>query len=112
MTDSLRLGRRIKVQVINKEFITAIDVDGTLIKTGTLEPIQVHIDFLRLQKRRGHTILVWSMNGWEHAETVIKHLKLEDQVDYIMSKPIKHVDDCSNVADIIGNRIFLAKEEK
>jgi predicted HAD superfamily phosphohydrolase YqeG len=101
-----------KMQVITNELVVCCDVDDTLIKVGTSNPIEVHTDFLKSLKNRGYTVIVWSANGYAHAGNVVSYLGLADYVDFCMTKPIKHIDDKTQVEDIIGRRIFLAKEEK
>lgn len=45
------------------------------------------------KKTRGYGIIAWSANGKEWAEKVVTALELEQYVDYIMTKPMKYLDD-------------------
>jgi len=109
---------------LNNDNTTAFDVDQTLIKwlskydcgmmeleygeeTVMLDPHYSHIRFLKHCKQRGDFIIVWSQNGVEWAEKVVKALDLEKYVDVVMAKPTRHVDDKEDVASIVGNRIFI-----
>lgn len=49
----------------------------------------------------GFVVIVWSTSGHEWAEQVVKALKLENEVDYVMSKPHRMFDDCENIADTL-----------
>lgn len=68
---------------------------------------KAHIRFLKHCKERGDFIVVWSQNGAEWAEKIVKALNLQDYVDVVMAKPTRHVDDKENIPDIVGNRIFI-----
>lgn len=101
------------MQIIRSEYITFWDVDETLVMhdikgspyciavDDTLNPdkrIRVipnsnMIRLLKEEKHRGATVLVWSKGGYEWATNVIKALKLEEHVDYVLSKPIAYFDD-------------------
>lgn len=52
-----------------------------------------HIELLINLKAIGWNIVVWSQGGSDHAERVIKALKLEKYVDIILPKPESYVDD-------------------
>jgi|ERR1019366_275061 FMN phosphatase YigB (HAD superfamily) len=69
-------------------------------------PNENHIDLMKKHKARGMTIIVWSAGGVEHAESVIKALKLEEFVDAVFSKPSGYVDDL-DVSEWIGRRIYI-----
>lgn len=97
--------------VIRKsELPVVIDVDETLIKDPksdndltlsfdyygvftTKVPIQRHIDLLKSYKARGYEVTVWSANGYQWAEEVVRVLRLETYVDHVATKPTKYVDD-------------------
>ena len=118
--------------VANSEQIICFDCDDTLIMwdmnhvqpfDGSVEvkcpwdtsttyhrPHQRHIDFLKKQKAKGMTVVVWSAGGTKWAEAVVKSLKLEDHVDFVMSKPQKWVDDLPKAEDVLGVRIYLSEE--
>jgi len=110
------------MEVIQNELVVVCDVDGTLItpdKKGGISlpygsgiqqyaPIQAHVDLLKEYKKRGFTVIVWSMAGFSHALRVVEALKLQRYVDTVMTKPSKHIDDKEDVGSIIGTRVFIA----
>ncbi len=59
----------------------------------TVAPIRVHVNLMKEFKAVGWQVVVWSAGGADHAERVIKLLKMEDYVDLIVSKPQVYVDD-------------------
>jgi FMN phosphatase YigB (HAD superfamily) len=85
------------------------DIDGTMVLYGKegktvkfnyhgiedryLTPHTGHISFLKALKARGFTIFLFSNNGWQWCREVARQLKIEDVVDYGMTKPQKVVDD-------------------
>lgn len=98
------------VLIIPNDKILPVDIDGTLIEyvgkndcdfvleygglTVPLRKKRMNIALMKHHKTtRGYTILVWSANGKEWAETVIRKLKLQEYVDIIMTKPCKLLDD-------------------
>ena len=100
------------MKVIESEQVWFFDCDDTLIlwdRAGTggatyitcpydLSEYAVGIhggnsQLLKEKKARGCTIVVWSQGGYKWAEAVVKHLGLEQHVDYVMSKPIGICDD-------------------
>lgn len=115
---------------IEGENIVACDVDETLIlwhsdcpteqkisitcpyggDTRLFKVHQPHVDFLKKNKGRGNTIIVWSAAGVLWAEAVVKALSIGDYVDYILSKPSKLIDDLTP-NEIFPCRIYL-KDEK
>lgn len=80
-------------------------------KTVFLKPHQVHCRLLRQYKGRGFTVIVWSKAGYAWAETAVKVLDLEKYVDYVMTKPDRHIDDATKIEDIIGNRVYFEDKE-
>ena len=58
-----------------------------------LRPNYKTIQYLKEYKAKGHTIVIWSAGSYLWAETVVKTLKLEDIVDFCMSKPDVCLDD-------------------
>lgn len=58
-----------------------------------LVPNEEVINNLKQNKATGGAIVVWSAGGYLWAEEVVKVLGLKDQVDLIMSKPTRYVDD-------------------
>lgn len=112
--------------VIKNEQVIMCDIDDTLImwqkrKTGCAEvdvtcphsgrkytlPINFgNLKVLKDRKARGSTIIVWSAGGFAWAKAVVEAMKLQDHVDFIMSKPIGYIDDKS--ADkILGEHIYI-----
>lgn len=69
-----------------------------------------HVGFLKKQKAKGYSVIVWSASGTAWAEAVVKKLGLEDYVDFVMSKPIKWVDDLPNPEHLVGRHIYLDPE--
>lgn len=69
-----------------------------------------HVSFLKKQKAKGYTVIVWSASGTKWAEAVINKLGLNDYVDFVMSKPIKWVDDMPNPEHLVGTHIYLDPE--
>lgn len=66
-----------------------------------------HVGFLKKQKSKGYTVIVWSSSGTGWAKAVVDALELEPYVDFVMSKPGKYVDDLPDANDILGNHIYL-----
>lgn len=103
------------MQVINNDHVICFDVDDTLIMwncvpfdedSGAVQifdvdqkfsawviPHQEHIDLLKRYKAKGKVVIVWSQSGFEWVECVVKALKLEEYVDFCMTKPEKYIDD-------------------
>lgn len=63
----------------------AFDVHGTLIRPTEEETLAV-VEFLKILKRAGHYIIVWSGDDIEQIEPVIKELKIQNFVDLITTK--------------------------
>lgn len=121
------------MKVLRESSIIAFDVDETLIYWLTKDrydnflPLEkdklltlkyggelcffkkheAHIRFLKHCKERGDYVEVWSANGFEWAEKVVKALNLEHHVDVARSKPSRHVDDKTDIPSIVGNHIFI-----
>lgn len=112
------------MKTISSEMINMIDIDDTLIMENPVEvdfhyidiytgknvgakKHKLHIEQLIKHKERGFTNIVWSGNGYKHAENIIKCLGLEKYVDYCMSKPCKHWDDLKDANDILKARVYL-----
>jgi hydroxymethylpyrimidine pyrophosphatase-like HAD family hydrolase len=98
------------MKVIENENIIKIDIDDTIImhkvkpnsRTVTVDFYgemkefgvhEEHVKLLKNYKARGFIIVLWSGNGYKHAETVAKALNLEPYVDYVMTKPNRVIDD-------------------
>lgn len=115
------------MKVLKTEKLLFVDVDDTLImwqwepeynektifykdpytnKRFEVLPNRPNITLLKEKAFRGFTVVVWSAGGWQHAEAVVKALKLASYVDYVMSKPTAYVDD-KDVNDWFPMRIYL-----
>jgi len=119
------------VKVIKNELICCFDVDDTLLMwehknketagvyfkdphdgaMHLLVPHKKHIKLLKDLKSRGYTIIVWSGGGYAWAKAVVETLKLEDYVDFCMSKVTKYVDDLQ-AEEVLGSRIYLKHEDE
>lgn len=85
-----------------------IEVQDPLNKSETIT-VGVHAPMVRLLKEeyaRGAHVIVWSMGGYEWAESVIKALGLYDHVHQIMSKPIVYFDD-KPIEEWLRYRVYL-----
>lgn len=69
-----------------------------------------HVAFLKKQKAKGYTVVVWSAGGTAWAEAVVLKLGIEGYVDIVMSKPQKYVDDILDANHILGNHIYLSED--
>ena len=54
---------------------------------------QSHVKLLKNCKSQSKQIIVWSAQGWQWCEVVVKSLKIEDYVDLCIGKPHIIVDD-------------------
>jgi len=61
----------------------AFDVNGVLVGSKNSETL---INLLKVLKSAGHHIIVWSGNGKEYVEEVVKELNLESYVDEYSDK--------------------------
>lgn len=48
---------------------------------------------MEIGRARGHVIVVWSQGGVDWAKTVVRELKLESFVDFVLAKPSWYADD-------------------
>lgn len=114
-------------KLLEEANITACDVDNTLVMWDKnyrnpgpgkmeffygsekvyLKPHNFHITFLKHCFNRGDYVEVWSQNGFQWAEQVVKVLGLEEHVHVVRSKPTRHIDDKESLDDIVGNRIYI-----
>ena len=62
-------------------------------KVYYLRPNYWTIGKLKELKAKGYTVVVWSAASYLWAEAVVKVLKLEEYVDFCMSKPDICIDD-------------------
>lgn len=92
----------------NKGELYSIPIDDPFIKgiINFVQPNEKHIELMKKHKARGFTVIVWSAQGVEWAEAVVKALKLEEFVDAVFSKPSAYVDDLP-VTEWIGPRVYI-----
>ncbi len=69
-----------------------------------------HVGFLKKQKAKGYSVVVWSASGTKWAEAACIALGLQDHVDFVTAKPIKWVDDLTDPHHILGKHIYLDPE--
>lgn len=122
------------MKVIDNDMVVVIDCDDTLVmwnnneywinspdKVEVTDPIdnatvyliphKQHIALVGKYKAQGYTVIVWSAAGYRWAEAVVKALKIENNVDFCMSKPLKYVDDL-RAEHILGSRVYIPIEQK
>lgn len=114
------------MQVIDNELSIFIDIDDTILMWDSptepgidkveieyadellyLTPHYYHISLIKKYKQRGYTIFMWSANGFDHALKAVEALGLNDHVDFVLSKPTKHMDDSDNPGSILGPRVYV-----
>lgn len=116
-------------QLIGNDMLVVIDCDDTLViwndneywvnssdKVELVDPYDKsviylyphlqHINLIKKYKVQGYTVVVWSAAGCLWAKEVVDKLQINDCVDFIMSKPIKYVDDL-NASGILGSRVYI-----
>lgn len=115
--------------IIPTEKLVVVDVDDTLIlwrevkKTDRIVKFKdpydgksrifvihrPHVKLVRDYKARGFKVMVWSAGGYRWAVAVVKALKLEKYVDFVTTKPSKHVDDIASqgAEGIVGSRVYI-----
>lgn len=76
-----------------------------------LTPHKKHVLFLKHCFMRGDTVVLWSKNGFSHAEQVARALNIMDYITIIMSKPARHIDDRENISAIVGERVYIPDED-
>lgn len=103
------------MKVIKSYRIVMMDTDDTIIMWKKLDldlPIvningrdfQVHtkhVQKIHDYHLMGFKVIVWSTSGYQWAETVVKALGLENEVDFIMSKPHRIFDDVTEIKDTL-----------
>lgn len=72
---------------------------------------KAHVKVLKDRKQRGAVIFVWSQNGWEWAEAVVRALNLKEHVNFVLSKPVMHIDDLP-CQEWMGPRLYLSPSKK
>jgi hypothetical protein len=110
--------------IIQSELVVMFDIDDTVVMEHSKDPDLTYIDVLTgkekhgkihkahveqiiKHKTRGYYVVAWSGNGYKHVEQIINALGIQDHVDLIMSKPIKHFDDLTDANDILKARVYL-----
>lgn len=110
------------MKIIKNNKIVCFDVDNTLItspldhKNGLkvrspwksyyyIAPIVQHVDLLKKCYEEGHTIIVWSVTGYEWVVNVCKALEITKYVTIMMGKPVSYVDDLD--ANVWMKRVYL-----
>lgn len=71
-----------------------------------LKPNYEVINKLKVYKKEGKTIVVWSAGGWKWAKEVVNTLELQDYVDVVLSKPSVYIDDCF-ANEFMGQHILI-----
>lgn len=114
------------MQILESEFIVTCDVDETLIMHNSsgiralINPYSNeivdfnahtrHIDLIVQYRNRGYKVVVWSAAGYKWAQVVVEYLKKEFpkfDVDMVMTKPSKYIDDLETATEILGQRVYL-----
>ncbi len=67
-----------------------VDMFGTMMK---VLPMWDNIATLKSFYEKGYEVVVWSLSSKQWAEHIVKKLKIEDWVDYCVSKPDFYIDD-------------------
>jgi len=114
-------------QIIGNDFIVFVDCDDTLCmwvnpdspsagavefiepytkSTLYLHPHFQHIELIKKYKQQGYTVIVWSAGGSLWAKEVVDKLGISDDVDFVMSKSIKFVDDLPANEVLVG-RVYI-----
>lgn len=113
------------MKIVDNEKVIMFDVDDTLVmwnkpetnrdiivtdpndgSSNRLTPHQFHIDLLKKHAGRGYTIFVWSQGGYKWASAVLIELGIENYVDYVMTKPLKYVDDL-DCNEFMGQHLYF-----
>ena len=74
-----------------------------------LKPHKIHIEKLKVLKKNGYGIVVWSAGGSWWAREVVRVLQLENYVDVVMCKPARCYDDLT-IEQALGKTIYLMDE--
>lgn len=92
----------------NKPFVDALEVTCPHDGRRTWHRVHKrHVEFLKKQHAKGYTVVVWSASGVGWAQAVVEKLGITDYVDFVMSKPLKWVDDLTDPGQILGTHIYL-----
>jgi hypothetical protein len=108
------------MQVLGKGRCLYVDVDNTLIRPAAFGPEvlllgSTHYTVLghnvetlkRFSDNPGTTIFVWSLGGAEWAEKVVRALKLQDYVDFCISKPTWFLDDRRDAGFTLNDEAWI-----
>lgn len=94
-----RLGKHSDAVIVNEgRFHEAVVPNGPV------------IDDLMWLSRRGHTIIVWSKEGADWAEAVVKALGLDAYVALCLEKPTGYYDDLE-APEFMGKRHYAVRED-
>lgn len=116
--------------IIASNNVTCFDVDDTLViwpedfrinKPGRIKfnygdedvfliEHSYHTAFFKHCANRKDCVIIWSANGYDWALQVAIKLGLEKYASFIMSKPIRHVDDKESISSVAGSRVFIPHE--
>lgn len=114
------------MQVIKKENVAGVDIDNTLLMwdnatvpgdnkiaieyggtTVYLTPHHYHVAIVKSWIERGYHVIIWSANGYQHAERARVALGIAEADNIqVMTKMCKHLDDSTNPGSIIGPRVY------
>lgn len=114
------------MQVVNNERVICFDIDKTLVTFSNGEDVandiplmdpylgrivyrmkhKPHVRLLINYAQRGAYVIVWSKNGYQWAEAVIKKLGLEKYVDLVATKPFAYCDD-EPAEKWMGERVYI-----
>lgn len=114
------------MRVISNEKTVFFDVDQTLVdkvysvdgtaeydieldyygELGRYKTLKKNIQQIKAHKERGWFVIVWTHSGPEWGRQVVEKLGLEDYVDIVCNKPLKHFDDLP-ANEWMGERVFL-----
>lgn len=110
--------------IIQSEMVVFVDVDDTIVMEHSKDPDlkytdvltgkeklgkihKAHVEQIIKHKARGFFVIVWSGNGYKHAEQIVNALGIQEHVDLIMSKPVKYFDDLTDANQILTSRVYL-----
>ncbi len=86
----------------------AFDINGTLKKTDESET-QTMISFLKLLKKAGHFIIIWSGDDLDEIKRFIAEYHLESFIDSAISKLSASQDNLPDIAFDDSDFAYLAK---
>lgn len=74
-----------------REITIAFDVDGTILKNGSIHDCELNLDVIKLmeilsRKMKNTRVIVWSGGGRDYAETIVRKYGLTRYVDRCYGK--------------------------